>query len=74
MAYALIMLAVLLLMVCALWLVCAVLQREEQEDECALDQEDDPKRRERDRQAHYMRNFWSYDGSPQQEWDEESVY
>ncbi len=27
--------------------------------------------REREKEAHYMRNFWNYDGSEQQEWDEE---
>ncbi|MBE6764007.1 MAG: hypothetical protein E7553_06645 [Ruminococcaceae bacterium] len=26
---------------------------------------------ERARQAYYMRNFWNYDGSEQQEWDEQ---
>ena len=29
------------------------------------------KRRERAKDAYYMRNFWNYDGSEQQDWDEE---
>ena len=24
-----------------------------------------------EREAHYMKNFWNYDGSEQQDWDEE---
>ncbi len=34
------------------------------------DQDDITAKREREKEAHYMRNFWSYDGSEQQEWDE----
>lgn len=33
---------------------------------------DDAAEREREKEAHYMRNFWSYDGSEQQEWNEEA--
>lgn len=28
-------------------------------------------KREQEKQAHYMRNFWNYDGSEQQDWEDE---
>lgn len=36
-------------------------------EDCETAQE----QREREREAHYMHNFWNYDGSEQQDWDEE---
>lgn len=44
---------------------------EEDGNECCEDYKTAQKQREREREAHYMRNFWDYDGSEQLDWDEE---
>lgn len=64
------MLSVLLMAICVIGIVLIVKDGFEEEvsetDVCATE----AARREREREAHYMRNFWQYDGSEQQDWDE----
>ena len=36
----------------------------------AVEQQETADMQAQEREAHYMRNFWSYDGSEQKEWDE----
>ena len=69
MEYVIVVLSMLLVAVCALGVALAVIN-EKEDSEAAPSCEDETTRYEREKEAHYMRNFWSYDGSEQQEWDE----
>ncbi len=68
MEYVIVLLSVLLAVACALGIALAAIR--EEDGETVPPYEDEEMRREREKEAHYMRNFWSYDGSEQQEWDE----
>ena len=61
----LVLAAVMMLMACIPW-------RQKGTDKKSFDdlKQDDATLRSQEREAHYMRNFWSYDGSEQKEWDE----
>lgn len=69
MEYVIVVLSVLLVAVCALGVALVVIN-EKEDGEAVPPTEDEMTRHEREKEAHHMRNFWSYDGSEQQEWDE----
>lgn len=66
----LVILCVMLIAVCAVGVAC-IGHKHEEDISDRTDSETAQQQREREREAHYMRNFWSYDGSEQQDWDEE---
>lgn len=69
------LLCVVLIALCALGVAYLAEWTDERADERAedrLQQENDMSLRERKKHAFYMSNFWNYDGTEQQEWDEDS--
>ncbi len=75
MAYIWMLLCVVLVALCAMGIAYlaewADKRADEREENC-LRQEDEMSAREREKHAFYMSNFWNYDGTEQQEWDEDS--
>ena len=73
--YAGMLLAGVLVVLCAAglaWFAEWADTRADAQAEESLHQEDEMTANERKKQAFYMSNFWSYDGTEQQEWDEVS--
>ena len=67
MVFLVLMLAVMLAAVCAV-AVIGWRMTEEGPASSAKRSLDDAAERQRAREAHYMHNFWSYDGTQQEDW------
>ncbi len=66
MVYIIAVLCVVIVALCAYGVVR--LCQEEDKEDAWYPEEDESAVREREKEAHYRRNFWSYDGSEQQDW------
>lgn len=63
--------ALLILMVGVIGIgVCVTAQAHSEQTDKQEQRRQDSTRCANEREAHYMRNFWAYDGSEQKEWNE----